>query len=480
MDEQAEVVAWWARVERVRRVVGWGQRVLGAYRAGEQGGLLWWERGVAGPAQLALLAGREAVRQGLLTKAAELAFFTLLAMVPFLAVATSVLGAFGVFDPVEGDLGKYLTILFPSAGYGVVAYLNEYTARATGSLGGIGGVSLLVTSIMMFNRMETVMTEIWRGGNDRPILYKFLMFYTMVTLGPVLLMLSVLQTANAQIYVSGLGLDVSFFAVFLPLMYALLVFMLLNKVLPNMPVDWRSALLGGAFSALSFELAKWGFNQYVRYVVLDSYDKLYGALGLAPLLMLWIYVTWIVVLLGTEIAFCYQNMGTLLRSDAPLERLWADGGMVERQLLHDPMLGVELLVLVSQRYGEGGGAMTEPELVARTGYSGMVVREIVDRLAKGGVVQVVGRTKGNQRILIPSRPLSDIELGQVARLFAGPVKVGMGAEVAALYAAHDEAVAGVFEGRSVAELVGGRAGGAEAPPPLIPAEVEGLEVTPGE
>jgi membrane protein len=431
---------------------------------------------VAGPVQLGLLAGREAVRQQLVTKAAELAFFTLLSLVPFLAVATSILGAFGVFDPVEGDLGKYLAVLFPSVGYGVVAYLNEFTTKASGSLGGIGGIGLLVTSLTMFNRMENVMTAIWRGGNDRPILYKFLMFYTMVTLGPVLLMLSVLQTANAQLYVSGLGVDVSFFAVFLPLLYALLVFMLLNKVLPNMPVMWRSALLGGAFSALSFELAKWGFNQYVRYVVLDSYDKLYGALGLAPLVMLWIYLTWIVILLGTEIAFCWQNMQTLLRSDAPLERLWFDGGMVEQQLLHDPMLGVEMIALVAQRYCEGGGAITEPELVAKTGYSGVVVREIVDRLSKGGAVQVVGRTKGNQRILIPARPLEDIQLSEVARVFSGPRKDGLGEQMGALYGEHADAVAQVFEGKNVCDVVHrGRPAQAEELAPVVGGDEEVVE-----
>lgn len=479
MSKQGEQ-GWWERFERTRRLRAWGCRVLEAYRRGGQGELAWWERAVAGPVQLGLLVGREAARQGLMTKAAELAFFTLLAMVPFLAVATSILGAFGVFDPVKGDLGKYLAVLFPSVGYGVVAYLNEYTTKAAGSLGGIGGVGLLVTSIMMFNRMETVMTGIWRGGNDRPILYKFLMFYTMVTLGPVLLMLSVLQTANAQIYVSGLGLDVSFFAVFLPILYALLVFMLLNKVLPNMPVDWRSALLGGAFSALSFELAKWGFNQYVRYVVLDSYDKLYGALGLAPLVMLWIYVTWIVILLGTELAFCYQNMRTLLSADAPLEGLWGGGQLVERQLLHDPMLGVEVLAWVAQRYCEGKGATTEPEIVARTGYSGLVVREVVDRLARGGAVHVVGRTKGNQRILVPSRPVEEIELGEVAALFVGPPKAGASGAVAGLHQAYREAVAGVFEGRSVRDVVE-RGPRRAAQASRAPAGKEVLEVvTPGE
>lgn len=438
--EHRVLVAWRGHVSRV----------LDAYRAGEQRALPWWERALALPAQLIILTVRELFRDGVLTLASSLAFFSVLSIVPLLSVATALLGAFGVFESSGADLARYLGALFPTSGYEIVTYLRKFSVQGAASIGGISGLSLLVIGVTLFNSIERALSNIWHGVGERNIIQKFLMFYTMITLGPVLLIMSIIQSAKVQLFISGFGVDTSSVSLFLPFMYALVVFTLMNKILPNTSVDWASALVGGAVTAAAFELAKWGFNQYVNLIVFDSYNKLYGALGLAPIFMIWVYVTWLVILIGSEMAYCYQHMGNLLRTEAPLETLWRGGG--SSRVMVEPVMSVEVFSPIAQSYHDGAGALSEVHVQRMTGYPGEVVREIVDRLIQDEVIMVVGKGKGASRALAPARPLDQIELERIVRSFFLR-RPALGGEVDALVAEVERQTARVFEGLDARDVL---------------------------
>lgn len=418
-------------------------RVLDAYRAGEQRALPWWERALALPAQLIVLTVRELFRDGVLTLASSLAFFSVLSIVPLLSVTTALLGAFGVFESSGADLARYLGALFPTSGYEIVTYLRKFSVQGAASIGGISGLSLLVIGVTLFNSIERALSNIWRGVGERNIVQKFLMFYTMITLGPVLLIMSIIQSAKVQLFISAFGVDTSSVSLFLPFMYALVVFTLMNKILPNTSVDWSSALVGGGVTAAAFELAKWGFNQYVNLIVFESYNKLYGALGLAPIFMIWVYVTWLVILIGSEMAYCYQHMGNLLRTDTPVEELLR--GDASSRLMIEPVMSVEVFAPIAQAYHGGAGSVSEAHVQRLTGYPGEVVREIVDRLVSEGAVMIVGRGRGASRLLAPAKPLDQIALESIVRGFFLK-RPDVGGEVGALVAQAEREVAEVFEG----------------------------------
>ena len=183
-------------------------RVLYAYRHGQEHGLEPSTRAWAKPLQLIGLIARESTRDRTLRQAAALAFVSVLSIIPLLSVVTALLGAWGIFEPGNEDVVQYLEQLFPTSGGQIAVYLSDFSSKGAASFGGLNGVMLLVISVLLFNSIERAITDIWRGAHDRPLISKFIMFYTLLTLGPTLLMLSVIQSARAQLFIaSRIGLD---------------------------------------------------------------------------------------------------------------------------------------------------------------------------------------------------------------------------------------------------------------------------------
>lgn len=441
-------------VSNRERLSSYVRGVLGRYRRGEQEGLSKRERWMAAPLQILALTVREVARDGIIQRASSLTFFTMLSVVPLLSVVTALLGAFGVFDPVEGDLARYLRTLFPAAGGEIAGYLQASSTRAASSIGGINGVGLLVISIFLFNAIERSLTDIWHGAHNRSLMAKFLMFYTLITLGPLLLIVSVVQTASAQLVVSSyLGVDFGVVSQFYPALAGLVVFTLMNKILPSAQVSWRSALLAGVVTAAGFELAKWGFNQYVNVVITDSYNRLYGALGTVPIFMLWVYVTWIVILVGSEIAYCYQHMERLVRLDTPLEQtLWEGKHRLRR--VYDTTVCLEVLAPVAIAYQGGQGAIDEESLAMMAGLDVGVAREVLERLISERVVSVSGKARGGARQFLPARPLDDIELGPIVEQFWRHDTLTGSQQLAQLRQRHHDDLMGLLEGHTARDLAG--------------------------
>ena len=437
----------------IERASAYIRHILQAYRSGNQHELSWKERAWATPVQLILLTIRELLRDRLVERASSLSFFSVLSIVPLLSVVTALLGAFGVFHAAESDLAAYLQVLFPAVGAEMVKYLQEFSLRGASSIGGINGVVLLVISIFLFNSIERSLTAMWNGAHNRSLVAKFLMFYTMITLGPLLLILSVVQTASAQLFIdSRLGIDTTGFDRLLPLGYALVVFTLMNKILPNVKVEWRPALFGGLVTALGFELAKFGFNQYVAFFLSDSYNRLYGALGTVAIFFLWVYVTWMVILIGSELAYCYQHMVRLLQLDTPLEETIFQGRH-QNERLYDPLVCLDVLTPIVVAYKNAEGSVSEDYVAFATGYDAAVVRDVVERLVTARVLLVTGTTRRGVSQIVPARPMEQVSLVEVVSLFASPGSRLTDAEVLQqLREDHWERLLGLLEGKTAGDL----------------------------
>jgi membrane protein len=431
-------------------------RVLAAYRAGEERALEPSTRAWAKPLQLAGLVAREAARDRTLKQAASLAFVTVLSIIPLLSVVTALLGAWGIFEPGTGEAVQYLEVLFPTSGTQIAVYLQDFSSRGAASIGGLNGMMLLIISILLFNSIESTLTDIWRGAHDRPIVIKFMMFYTLLTLGPILLMISIIQSARAQVLIaSRTGLDTGFMDALIPVAAAVVIFTLMNKILPNARVSWRSALLAGMTTALGFEAAKWGFNQYINLIVIDSYNRLYGALGLAPIFMAWVYVTWSVILLGAELSYCHQHFTQLVRTDAPLANLF--GGRAAPRHVLDPLAPITILTPIATAWVAGDRGVSETDLRLEAAMPPELVRSVVDALLRDGHLMRMGRDQSTSRELVPARPLDSILLRDVLASYrrrgedtAHPTLDGLRAE-------HASAIAEILGDRTARDLVDDRA-----------------------
>ncbi len=248
--------------------------------------------------------------------AGALAYTTLFALVPLAAVALAIVALFPVFGDVRDTVTEFIFSNFvPAAGAEVQTYVFR-AAEAASQLRAIGVVTLIVIALVTMNSIEQTFNRIWRVSHGRPPVARFVVFWTALTLGPMLIVsgvavssylfsLPLLQGADMIQEVRDHGL-----LPLLPFLVTLAGFCLSYLVIPNTPVRFRHALAGGLLATLLFEAAKRGFGMYVASY--SSYQAVYGALVAIPIFLLWLYLSWVVVLLGASFAaslgaFNYQR-----------------------------------------------------------------------------------------------------------------------------------------------------------------------------
>lgn len=382
------------------------------FRTGQWEDIPTWQFNLLTPFVAVLLAVREFFRDGALVLSSSLAYTTAISIVPLLSVVMSALALFGVFDKTNASLIYYLEPVFPAAASSAATYLHSFAQTSATSVGGISAVVFLVVAIFLFMDIERAFNAIWHARNDRPILRKILTFYFVVTFGPVLVVLSVGLTARAQLVVDRFGLETGIFTSFAPFLIAFALFTFMHQLLPNTRVHWSAAIVGGLFTAIAFEAAKFGFNVYIAQVILESYNTIYGALGLFPLFLIWVYICWIIVLLGAELAYSVQNLRTIVEVDAAKLRTPAK----QKHNIYNPLVGLEVMAPIARNFKAGDGAIREADLIRQTGYDEMFLREVISELEQIGAAKAVEVNK-DERAVMPSKMLDDISLVPIAEHF---------------------------------------------------------------
>jgi len=235
--------------------------------------------------------------------AGYLSYVTLLSIVPLVSVVFSMLSAFPVFDKIKLQIEQYVYSNFlPTAGDIVQQNLTEFVNNAS-KASAVGIVALVFIALLLISNIDKVLNEIWRSPTKRPIVISFSIYWMILTLGPLLLGASV-AISTYVISLGGLeqGMFSEFFSFFLrwlPLLFSVLAFLMMYLLVPNVRVRFLDALIGAVVAALLFELSKKGFGLYISYF--PSYQAIYGALATIPILFVWVYLVWVVVLIGAEL-----------------------------------------------------------------------------------------------------------------------------------------------------------------------------------
>ncbi len=237
--------------------------------------------------------------------ASSLTFTSLTAMVPFFTVALAVFTAFPMFSHVQKVLQKWLidSLIPDNIARQVVGYLTQFAGQAS-KLGVAGLAVLLVTAIAMILTIDRTLNNIWRVRRPRPLAQRVLIYWAAITLGPLLLGASLSLTSYV---ISASRGFVGAMPGGLRLLLDSIEFFLLAggmaamyHYVPNTQVRWGHAWSGGLFVAAGIELAKKLLALYLTAV--PTYSMVYGAFATLPILLVWIYVAWIIVLLGAVIA----------------------------------------------------------------------------------------------------------------------------------------------------------------------------------
>lgn len=237
--------------------------------------------------------------------ASSLTFTTVLAIVPLLAVILALFTAFPLFAEFRQALEAFLgeSLLPPSVSDTIMRYLNQFAAQASG-LTAVGGGFLVVTSIMLIMTIDQAFNEIWNVARQRPLRQRLLVYWAIISLGPILtgasLWASSVLARESLGYIGNLPEGLGLLLNVVPFLLSVLGFTALFVFVPNCRVLWRDALAGGLGTAIILTLMKAAFTWYLTKF--PSYTVIYGAFATLPIFLLWIYLSWLVVLLGATVA----------------------------------------------------------------------------------------------------------------------------------------------------------------------------------
>ncbi|MDF1747400.1 MAG: YihY family inner membrane protein [Alphaproteobacteria bacterium] len=237
-------------------------------------------------------------------RAAALTFTSLLAMVPLLAVSFAIFSAFPAYDSLKTEVQSYLFSNFiPSVGDEVQGYLEKFTAQ-TGRLTAVGIVFLALSAVMLLMTISNTMNMIWQTKQTRGVVSRLMVFWAVLTLAPMLFGASIslsgylFAIARASNVESITG-NLANLAMVIPFLLQTAGLSVLYLVMPNYPVRRRDALIGGLIAGVMLDLLKRGFGIYIT--AFPTYETIYGAMATIPIFLIWVYLSWMVVLFGAEV-----------------------------------------------------------------------------------------------------------------------------------------------------------------------------------
>lgn len=256
-------------------------------------------------------------QDNMLTLAGNLAYVSLLSLVPLVAVIFALFAVFPVFADIGVQLRQFIfTNFMPATGDILERYIDQFIANAS-RMTILGTAGLIITSLLLMYAIDSALNTIWRSSRIRPKLYSFAIYWMILTLGPLLVGTSLVISSYllSLRWASELNSMMDDILRIFPLLLSWLSFWLLYSVVPTSRVPAKDAVTGAFIAALFFESGKKVFTLYIT--MFPSYQLIYGVLSVIPLLFIWIYWTWCIVLLGAEITVTFNDYRQSKQAESP-------------------------------------------------------------------------------------------------------------------------------------------------------------------
>ncbi|MEY4978183.1 MAG: YihY family inner rane domain protein [Pseudomonadota bacterium] len=254
--------------------------------------------------------------------ASSLTFTTSISLVPLFTVVLAIFSAFPVFGRLEDILQRWMlqSLVPENIARTVFNYLNQFSNKA-GQMGWAGAVLLLLSALALVLTIDRKLNDIWRVRQARSMTQRVLVYWAVLTLGPLLLAGSLAATSYAvklsRELLLGVPGGMRLLLESVQLLWVMLGMAALYRFMPNTHVRWRHALAGGVFVSVGLALAKKLLTLYLEEV--PGYSVVYGAFATVPILLVWIYLAWVIVLLGAVVVAYWPSLsaGIARRGDSP-------------------------------------------------------------------------------------------------------------------------------------------------------------------
>lgn len=332
--------------------------------------------------------------------ASSLTFTSLLSIVPIVTIALTIVAAFPVFSDMTVALQTFvLDNMMPASADVIVSYTQQFSQNAA-KLTAVGIGFLVITSIMLLLTIDRAFNDIWRVKRPRSIVQRVFVYWTLLTVGPVLIGASLSLTSWFVGHAVGLARGLPGVAVVLltivPVVLTSIAFALLYVAMPNRRIRLRDAVLGGLLGGIVFEVTKRAFAFYVAQF--PTYTLVYGAFATVPIFLLWIYVSWLVVIFGAVVVAALPE--------------WRDGAAQAQSVPGSDFFDALQILKILWRAHHSGAVVKLPELLAAATVRIEQVENILDTMVGAGWVS---RTSASGWVL--HRDPETILLEEVYRLF---------------------------------------------------------------
>lgn len=349
--------------------------------------------------QVSYACSRDLADGQLSLRAMSLVYTTLITLVPLLAISFSVLKGFGVHNEIEPFLHGMLAGLGPEKSAEVSQKVIEFVDNVkVGVLGAIGLALLLYAVIALMQKIETAFNYIWRVGEDRTIAQRFSDYLSVLLMGPLLIFISAgittaVRNSKALTIIentSGISFVFEFGSFLLPWLVMAAGFTFFYVYMPNTKVKIRAAFAGGLVAALLWKTMGYMFSSFIASSV--NYVAIYAAFATMIVLMIWLYASWLVVLIGSNISFYVQYPRYLHVSRS--------------ELILTPymriMLGLSVMTIIAQSYYRKEEAWTLDRLSKKINAPVLAIQNVAEVLEMGGVLAC---SKQDPPCYIPAVPL---------------------------------------------------------------------------
>ena len=349
-------------------------------------------------AQIFWLVIRDFNADNCMLRASALTYATLLSIVPLLALMFSLLKGLGVQNVLEPFLAQNLA----AGGQEVVGEIFHYIENTQfGRLGAIGLIVLVLTVLTLLSNIEKSFNHIWRVQETRTLMRRFADYFSVVLLSPLLILaaVSISTSLQSQTLVQKLletayvGEAVLLLFKLIPFVVMWAAFIFLYLFMPNTRVRIKAALVGGVVGGTLWQLAQWG---YVHFQVgVGKYNAIYGTMAALPIFIVWLYLSWMIVLFGVELTYAIQNIGTV-RQDLGAEKV----NFACRQ-----RLALTVLLLIGEAFYRGEPAWSRERIGCELKLPPRVAGELVDGMVHLGLLTVLCDESGEEVRYQPARSL---------------------------------------------------------------------------